>query len=59
MMGSTALAQMRQDKMLDLQGSQFRWNHLPGLVLRYLDHQNDGFLAGSPVSTKTLSRCGL
>jgi hypothetical protein len=56
---ATALAQMRQDKLLELRGSQFRWNPLPRLAFRHLEHQSNGILTGSLVSTKTLSCCGL
>jgi hypothetical protein len=48
---------MRQDKLLELRGSQFRWNPLPRLAFR--PHQSNGILTGSLVSTKTLSCCGL
>jgi hypothetical protein len=56
---ATALAQMRQDKMLELRGTQFRWNPLSWLASRHLEHQSDEILAGSLVSAKTPSRCSL
>jgi hypothetical protein len=42
---ATALAKMRQDKLLELRGTQFRWNPLPWLAFRHLDHQSNGILA--------------
>ena len=56
---ATALAQMRQDKLLELRHAQIRWNPLPWLAFRHLEHQSNGILTGSLVSTKTLSCCGL
>ena len=56
---ATALAQMRQDKLLELRDRQFRWNPLSGLASRHLEHQCNGILAASLVSAKTLTCCGL
>ena len=56
---ATALAQMRQDKLLELRDRQFRWNPLSGLAFRHLEHQSNGILAASLVSAKTLTCCGL
>jgi hypothetical protein len=56
---ATTLAQMRQDKLLELRHAQIRWNPLPWLAIRHLEHQSNGILTGSLVSTKTLSCCGL
>jgi hypothetical protein len=36
---------MRQDKLLELRGTQFRWNPLPWLASRHLEHQSNGILA--------------
>jgi hypothetical protein len=47
---ATTLAQMPQEKLLELRHAQIRWN---------LEHQSNRILTGSLVSTKTLSRCGL
>jgi hypothetical protein len=56
---ATAIARMRQDKLLELRGTQFRWNPLRWLAFRHLEHQSNGILAGSLVSAKTLACCGL
>ena len=55
----TALAQMRQDKLLELRHAQIRWNPLPWLAFRHLEHQSNGILIGPLLSTKTLSCCSL
>jgi hypothetical protein len=52
---ATALAQMRQDKLLELRHVQIRWNSLPWLAFRHPEHKSDGILCGSPLSTKPLS----
>src|SRR5258708_32994432 len=56
---ATALAQMRQDKLLELRHAQILWNPLPWLAFRHHEHQSNGILTGSLVSTKTLSCRGL
>jgi hypothetical protein len=43
---ATTLAQMRQDKLLELRHAQNPWNHLPWLAIWHLEHQSNGILTG-------------
>jgi hypothetical protein len=55
---ATSLAQMRQDKLLELHDAQIRWNPLLALAFRHLDHQSNGILADSLASAQTLTCYG-